>query len=219
MTPLKHILADGGDFINILVVLVVIGLSLVAKVMEKKKREEDQRRQEEEFRSHRKYRPLPNQKQDSAYAERETTPSNFILIEEDEEEGEEYEPRSSESTLIAPPLPSERPTPVFHQEASPLELSLRAARQEVHQLQAQLQHLHAQHSHLKTAHEKLKQSSISARPREEKPRDRQPAHPVNVICPYEGNLSDPEMLRAAMIYHEIFSPPKALRTEKELWSF
>jgi len=27
------------------------------------------------------------------------------------------------------------------------------------------------------------------------------------------------MLRAAMIYHEIFSPPKALRTEKELWSF
>ena len=41
------------------------------------------------------------------------------------------------------------------------------------------------------------------------------AHPAGLIA--RGLLNDPQQARTAMIYHEIFSPPKALRDGGEMW--
>ena len=40
---------------------------------------------------------------------------------------------------------------------------------------------------------------------------------VSELPAVEVDLNDPRVLREAMVYHEIFSPPKALRGQREMW--
>ncbi|HUT57169.1 MAG TPA: hypothetical protein VNA25_04775 [Phycisphaerae bacterium] len=208
MTEWVNILADGdiGNLTEILIVVVLIAIgiisSLVKKAMEKQaaKRqappEADQPHPTEQ--TQRQPRPTAQQRQPMGYEQppARLPPAQMPPV---RPQPARMPPAPTARVAVPPPVPAQAIGPQRHRAA-----------QTVHRRQGRVARRHAAETL------DMAQRGGGLAPAESP----QPAHenaPGHAPAKTLESLDTPEDLRRALIYHEILSPPKALRDRPEMW--
>jgi len=231
-----NILADStNELINIIILVVVAILFALAKFAEKMMRKASERQAEEE-----KLRSQDAARKDAEPEEPRPKPARVhpsipSAERADRKRGPDREP-AGPIPVQPPPLPQAPPRPMRRPQRRPQPVSLEPVRKRQQRTSAKHIPSHAVEEEIRRLQsrlgklEDLRRHRLSARvppeaiaaemkrgnafPIGDGPTEPVPKRAAPIV---NVNLASTDMARMAIVYHEIFSMPKALRTENEMW--